>query len=413
MRGTQSSSEDGGRNALAVLLTWLCCWLLCAPPAPAQSQSSTDKEEDFEKIDPYTRGAEGALAKLGYVQFGPFVFFDKVRTESVEEALGGVRVLWVETAHFKIGSCLRTYKQDGDPTEDKKLEAECRRFRSRLPTARTPSNKLDPWLRLHLFAQRLEDQYADFQRRFGVAPAAVDAADTTARAGTRAKIAVLLTDRQSAVARFYKTFFALDTDQWRRWRSNEHSATFAISVESLKQFTYERDADLHATVASEMAQTFIESFREGALRPPQWLQAGLGHFYARGVDERSAIMAGATRDKDDLASFNWEPRVYGLAYNKVATPWKDMALYREWSELKSQGHLVAWSRVSWLLERKDTDLRALLLALTGAAAEAPGAEIARVETERHAAAFKSASGKTVDELDAEWRRYVLRNYDKN
>lgn len=407
-----SSSKDGGRNTFAVL--WLALvWFALASPASAQSQSSTDKEEEFEKVDPYTRGNDAALAKLDYAQFGPFLFFDKVTTEKVEEALGGVRVLWVETPHFKIGSCLRTYKQDGDPTEDKKLEDECRRFRSRLPSARTPSNKLDPWLRLHLFAQRLEDQYADFQRRFGIAPAMVPATDTTARAGTHAKIAVLLTDRQSAVARFYKTFFALDTDQWRRWRTNEHTAIFAISVESLKTFTYERDADLHATVASEMAQTFLESFREGALPPPLWLGAGLGHFYARGVDERSAMMAGATRDKDDLTSYNWEPRVYGLAYNKVAKPWKDMALCSDWGELKAQGHLVAWSRVSWLLARKDTDLRALALALTSGAPDVPDAERARVEADRHAAAFKSVFGKTLDELDAEWRRYVLKTYDKN
>src|SRR5262245_36088325 len=123
--GTRAPSARAGSLAMKLLTSlFALAFLAVAPFVAAQSPSSQDKEEDVERVDPYTRGNEAALAKLGYVQFGPFVFFDEVRTESVEEALGGVHVLWVETAHFKIGVCLRTYRQDGDPAEDKKLEEE-------------------------------------------------------------------------------------------------------------------------------------------------------------------------------------------------------------------------------------------------------------------------------------------------
>src|SRR5262245_14144841 len=172
-------ARDGVRIKLAV--PWLALLAAFAPRAGAwQSTASTEREEAFERVDPYTRGEEAALAKLGYVQYGPFVLYDQVRTEQVEEALGQVAFLWLETAHFKIGSNLRTYKQVGDVREDDKLEAELKRLKKRLPYfAQLPRNKLDPWVRLHLFAQRLEEQYAEFQQRFGLSdgPAAARGKD--------------------------------------------------------------------------------------------------------------------------------------------------------------------------------------------------------------------------------------------
>jgi hypothetical protein len=295
---------DGGRLALAVLFT--CLGPL--PAATAQSQSSQDKEEAFDKVDPYTKGESAALEKLGYVQFGPLVFFDKVRTESIEEALGGVPILWVETAHFRIGSNLRTYKPNGDAKEDRTLEEELKRLKSRLPsTVRLPKNKLDPWLRLHLAAQRLEEQYQDFEQRFGFTDA--DFATKSAETGTfmgegpylgmEQKFVLLMTEKQSATVRFLKQFLETESPNWQRWHTRAGATILAISAESLKTYNYEREIDLHATVAAEMALNFIEAFRKGGTNVPVWFRAGIAHYYSRAVDERCTVSAvGTSHDRD-------------------------------------------------------------------------------------------------------------------
>src|SRR5438876_763901 len=116
--------KGGGRSSLAALCLLVAALLSCAGSALAQSQKSEDKDEAFEKVDPYTKGESPALDKAGYFSFGPFPFAENIKTADIEEALGGQRILWVETAHFKLGSTLRTYKLKGDPREDKKLDEE-------------------------------------------------------------------------------------------------------------------------------------------------------------------------------------------------------------------------------------------------------------------------------------------------
>lgn len=415
--------QDGGRRWLTVLL-FFGALLACSTRAlHAQSPASLDKDEVIEKVDPYTKGEDAALDKAGYISFGPFLFADKIRTQDVEEALGGIRVLWVETAHFKIGSTLRSYKLGADPREDKKIEDELKRLKTKFARPIAVKNKLDPWLRLHLFALRLEEQYADFCQRFGVRAEDFDPKTKVDGApfmgdgpflGMEMKFTLLLADRQSSVARFLKQFCNVETPSWQRWTLPGQSLFLGISAEILKEFGYERDSDLHATVASEVAMNFVDGFRKASQDAPFWFKAGLAHDYARRVDERCVLAAVGTHhgDRNDDDS-RWEPRVCGLVFNKAATAWKDTFAWSRWEDLKSQGHLIAWSRVSWLLSRKNTDLHALLMALTERSPpELSDAEKSKAYVERQIAAFQSVLGKTPEAADADWRQFVLKNYPK-
>jgi hypothetical protein len=84
----------------------------------------------------------------------------------------------------------------------------------------------------------------------------------------------------------------------------------------------------------------------------------------------------------------------------------------KWEDLHAQGHLLAWSRVEWLLNRKGVDLRALLMGLTDRYDDVSEADRARVAEERQEAAFQAALHMSVDDADAEWRRHVLKSYAK-
>ncbi|MBK7878701.1 MAG: hypothetical protein IPJ77_23840 [Planctomycetes bacterium] len=388
---------------------------------PAQSSASEDKDESFEKVDPYTKGDTAAMEKAGYESFGPFLFAEGIKTQDVEEALGNVQVLWVETQHFKLGSTLRTYKLKGDPKEEKKLEEELKRLKARLPTIKPLKNKLDPWLRLHLYAMRLEEQYQDFCTMFGLTEAdfeAKGAGVSDGQVGGRylgmpSKFTVLVTDKRSGTGRFLKRFLDRESPNWQRWHLKGGSMFLGISSEALKEYNFDSELALWATMSSEISMNFLEGFRGSGLDVPLWFKAGFAHLCARRVDERYTLSAvGTTKSGDDEASARWEPRVYGLVFNKAAKGWKDTLAWKAWEDLKAQGHLIAWSRVEWLLQRKDAKLRELLLGLAGSLREVPEAERAATVLARHEAAFQAALGKSLADAEAEWRQYVLKTYDK-
>lgn len=415
-------TQDGGRTTLAVLLFCLCtAWL--APLAGAQSDKALDKDEEFEEVDPYTKGDDAALEKAGYVSYGPFLFAQKIRTQDVEEAFGGLRVLWVETEHFKIGSTLRTYKLGVDPREDDKIEAELKRLKPKLAKFQPPRNKLDPWLRLHLYAMRAEELYAEFCRRYGLTADDFDAAKRKEGdpnmgpgpfLGMEMKYTLLICDKQSSVGRFLRQFCNTDVKLWQRWTLPGESMFLGISAEALKEFHYERDSDLHATVASELTMNLFDGFRKAHRDIPFWFRAGTAHDAARRVDERCVLAAvGTQHGARDEEQQRWEPRVYGLAFNKAAVPWADMLAWTKWEDLKAQSHLIAWSRVSWLQQRKNTDLRALLLALSEKLPRGlEGAERETAHVEKQNAAFQNVLGKPLAELETEWKQWVLKTYPK-
>lgn len=387
----------------------------------AFAQVVNDGPEVFEKVDPYTKGQPAALAKLGYVQLMPAKFYDEVATLDVEGALEGAPVLWVETAHFKVGSNLVTYKTTDDAIENALLDRELKRLKPRLANAKATRVKLDPWLRLHLYAQRLEEQYADFQRRFGLHDDDADRAKKLGGAylgegpylGMEQKFCVLLLEKQIAVRRFSKKFFASDSDAWQRFITRGGAGILVISSELLGSYGYKRDSDLAATVAGEMAMQLVSTFRKGGTNSPVWFRAGLAHIYAREMDPRCTLQAvGVALAKDDPTPSGWEPRVYALVADKSVAPWNEAVRWKPFDALTPPQHLASWSRVSWLLARKDTDLHAFLLGVTEDRVPLTEAERKPIDETQQIAALKAACGEDLETLDAEWKQYVLRQYAK-
>jgi len=66
-----------------------------------------------------------------------------------------------ETEHFRIGCSLRKVALPQDQDKRHYLYGRTQRLKKRLPKIDDHPKNLDPWLRLHLFAQRAEEQYAD------------------------------------------------------------------------------------------------------------------------------------------------------------------------------------------------------------------------------------------------------------
>ena len=397
---------------------------LVLPPESARGQGSSTKPEVLEPLDPYTRGEAKALERAGYVTLAPVEWAEGIRTAQVKETLGGIEILWIETPHFRLGSTLETYKSPSDAKEDDRLEAEFARLKRKLARFKEPHNKIDPWMRAHLYAQRLEDVYADFEKSFGLSPGDFPDADGRKPSegpklgagpyfGMERKFTVLLLEKTSSLARFSRRYADREERAWDRYPLPGGSMFLGVSAEGLKSFGFTLDSAMHAIVASEVTHNFVNGFRNSWSASPLWLECGLAHVAARKVDERFVPSAMAAPSQDAPESWKWEPRVRGLVENDVEKPWLDMLGWKSWEEIKTQGHLVAWSRVSWLLEKDPAVLKSFLVAETEALPEVEGDALRQAAIEREKKACQAAFGKSPEALDAEWRKYVQRRYPKN
>lgn len=413
---------DGVRATRAVLVASFTLGVCAAAPASAR-QDQDGRAEDIPLVDPYTRGAPEVLDRAGYVSLGPFPWMAGVRTEDVEKTLGERRVLWIETAHFKLGSTLATYRTAADKREDKKLRAELERLAKKLDHLEPEKNRLDPWLRLHLFAQRLEDQYAEFLKRFGFddqdflparepAPSGSPSMGSGPYLGMDMKPTVLLTEKTSTLGRFLRYYS--NQAEACTWRGRLEGGTMFLgqSAECVRQYGYELDAALQCAVAANLAFNLVDGFRKNHNSSPVWFKCGLASWFSRRIDERWTIYARGTTFTFDDDSWKWAPRVRGLVAHDLAIPWSRMLEWTSWEEIDAPGHMVLWSRVDWLLSRKDADLRAFLMGMTESLVYVPALARARVSRERQEDSLRAGFGGTPAELDTQWKEFVLKNTPK-
>lgn len=386
-------------------------------PAPALDTSI----EDFQEVDPYTGGKREALDRLGYVSLGPFMWADGHSSADLADTLGGVSVIFIETEHFRIASSLRAYERGADSAEKKLLKAEVARLGKRLGKLR-PSKELDPWLRAHLYAQRLEELYADFLDRFGFEDG--DFGDQKSQArnavemgsgpylGQEQKFTVLLCEQSSGLGRYTARYMNSKSDVYFRWRF-EDSIFFGAAFEALRDVERRLDLNMFLALTGGVVMNLVEGFRQSGHDAPMWFKYGLAHYYSNRLDPRWPNWgAGGSTNPEVDKLWEWEPRVRGLVTNKGAASWQTMMGWRTAEDVKPRDHMLAWSRVRWLIEEKPEGLRELLLGLTEPVSGSTPEELAESGMQQQELAFVKAYGATPEELEGEWTRHVRRRYSR-
>jgi hypothetical protein len=403
----------GGRSWPAAVLLAAC---VVAAAGPAAAQKEGKPPELPPPVDPYTGGEREALDRAGYVSFGPFQFGDGHSSAKVEEVLG-FPLVWVETAHFKLGSSLEKYPlKDAEPDEREKLRDELARLREKLPAVKTKPRELDSWLRLHLFAMRLEELYADFAGRFAAGvefPAAGAEPGNLGRGpylGQPDKFSVLLFERESTYGRFSAHFLG----QTLRVpiRHNFHttgSLFYGMCVDPLEG-GYASDTAVHCSVVAGVVHNLVDGFRYYGHDPPLWWREGLGHFYSRRIHGRWNVFTGKDDGRiEDEDAWEWEPRVHGRVKFGVFPAWAEMLAWSDPAVLTRADHMIAWSRIEYLLGREGTGAAAFMMAVKEP--RTPGTRPApETVLERQRQALAAAWGATPEELEQAWVKHVLERY---
>jgi hypothetical protein len=396
-------------------------WLALSGLAAAQGEI-----KPFPKVDPYTKDDPTAKEKAGYASFGPFRFGDDHTTSQIETTLGGIPLIWVETEHFKLGSGLPEYTVGDDAAEKEKLKKELERLAKRLPDVKTKVKKLDPWLRLHLYAQRLEDLYASFLVQFGLKEedfptAPPDATKKQVGAymgegrylGMPAKYTVLLFDKKSSVGRYASVYLGKQLGAPTRWIFSTIGSFLFLSAAEFLEGEYQNDTALHCDVVSGVVQNLASGFRGYRVVLPFAVSEGIAHWFAREIDPRYHIFTGLdltkVRMKDES---NWAPSVRARVEHKVFTSTAEMLGWKDADALEWADHLILWSRMDYLMARDDGAAGTMLRLLKESPKTKSGQLSPEQMIERAREAYASLAGGDLAKLDADWSEWVLRTYPK-
>lgn len=373
--------------------------------------------------DPYTKGEPARLAKAGYVNLGPFEFGTDQTTGIIENLLGTEPLMWVETKHFRLGCALPPLVMKGrEPWRkdwQKRIKVELAELRKVLPGIKKKPKVLDPWLRTHLYAQRLEKLYRDVldvlaveESWFGHGGSAAVAENYRGEGpflGMKNKFTVLILRTKSSHARYTRAFLGYEMPEPIRFHDIQFGSMYwGCSTESANGL-FHIDPALHAGLTFNIAHNLYTAFRGFTHDLPAWVTTGLGHWHARQVSPRFPTYDRKHAEDEDPRSpfWDWEMRVHGLVKNDVFEAGSAFVDRSDAGQFGVEQHIQSWAFVDYLLKNKKPQFATFINRLKD-----PFHERRKLPTPvelrvRQRDAVKEAFACKVDGLDTAWRSAVL------
>jgi hypothetical protein len=397
---------------------------LGALPVAAQHDDKLPKW----RIDPYTKNDPAAMKKAGYVSFGPFPFgsiADKpVSSATIDASLEYIQILWVETKHFRIGMNLPKWAVPMDMETRTKIRKELEELQKVLPSVNPKARELDPWLRLHMNAQRLEKLYAETSTLFGVKdedfPADPSKVVITPGArymgygpylGMKDKFLVLVLEKTGPYEQYMKNYLGRPTKHPQRWHFKEVSQILIAFPTEDEQFPRKHDTALHCSLAFNVSQNLLDGFRYYAYDLPVWIREGFGHWNERRVDGKWPSYDQNEGSIADMRTIErWEPYCRQLiAVGGKFAPFTEVVGWRDFGDITFNDHITVWSRMDWLLSQGPEKWQKFLFGVKGrvdANWQADQNDLVGATRE----ALQAAYGVSIIDFDRKWAEWVKAHY---
>ncbi len=402
------------RPWVALLFVLLACPLTGA-------QADGDEEEPWRE-DPFTRNEPAALAAAGYERFHPIEFGDRHGSRDVEEVLGDVEMVWIETEHFRIGSTLTSYKVRNE--EKKRIAEELKALAEHLPRVKKNARTLEPWLRAHLYAQRAEQAYAQFQDMLGLQDQDFPTERNTVGErgylgegpylGQPGKFLLLLFEKRSECGRYAKRYTDLDNDTGIRHTFERQGSLLLGLVAERKhgkdEQAFKSETELACELAFNLTHNLANGFTYYTFSMPVWITEGLAHYNGRQVFEEENNFTFVQELGQDLTvEWDWEPKVHGRVRHDFYPPAEELLSRFDWGTLKFNDQVMLWSRVDYLMslgpEKFGQLIRRLKQRETGSIVPTPEQLLAT-----QAAAIQEIYGFDLAGFDEAWARWVTKTY---
>lgn len=350
-----------------------CCLALLATASTASTQAKKKyKKSERWKLDPYTKNEPKLMEKLGYVSYGPFDFGQRgdkpVTTTDVEEHLSYEQILWVETAHLKIGLMLDPWPVPQELKTQKKLRAELTRLKERLggkSKIKVKPRKLDRWIRLHLIAQRLEDHYAEMQDWLGVKDADFpkDKSELIPGQtkvymgqgpflGQTGKYLIFVSEAAGTMNDYLKNFTGRDTQHGQRWNFKvPGSLIYGVATE-MQEKRLEHDTALHSNLVFNLTHNLLDGYRFYAYETPVWIKVGIAHWFERRISPRwNTFDANEGSPDASRNAWKWEPETRKLLISGKYSAFSEVYKWRDYGQIKFNDHVMVWARWDYLMSQ--------------------------------------------------------------
>lgn len=427
------------RRPFSLLLLLLALTLLGQPATAQRNKKQVDTV--FEKHPE-------VMEELG-LSYGPFRFAHSNTEQVADELLISRDVLWLQTPHFRIGSTLKKWKIP--VPERKAYRAELAEMQQTYPEIDPKVSTLDPWLRLHLYAWRMEKMYAEFLDHMGwtvedfaklppeeiLAKAMEDEFTDTInqfeldRGGQKRspgfpqwvgmgqylgephRFEIFMCEDESVWADFKLRYFGMKTTHPQRWnikvdttdagltQSRSRCMLFGISA---KQAKVRHEQHMHNALRHNLAINFLDGYMLYLFDLPAWLREGYAHYMRRlnhkGYSFYDAGEGAAAIDKD---LEEWAPAVRKLVKKDDAAGFATLARLNDYVDLDFESHLVVWSKIDFLIT---TDKEKFGKFVTMLKVQESGAGMADAQRK----AFKEVYGWTMRQADEKWKTWVLETY---
>ena len=383
-----------------------------AAPARQAAPAGQDGEPRCEHCleDPARMEAAGVLSHGGF-EFGTGT------TDDVEYLLAMVDLVWVETEHFELGFGLGPYKVK--QAERDKIRAELTRLQVAFPDLNPKAKTLDPWLRAHLYAQRLEDVYDHFQRLMQVSDGDFPARFGPYKLGTRfmgmgpflgqgSKYEVLILPSQASATMYLEDQFGLLIKRTQRWNLIERE-TLSVTAH-LDQGSLRNDQSLHGHVAFNVTINLIDGYKHYSYDIPVWFREGLGHYLERSISpDFNTFDSSEGAVADTTSKSDWGKEVLALIRKEEAPRMAELMSLRTYAELELRHHYATWSLIDWLV-RTDPDRLACLAGYLKGQLDEGGRPDGSDMPGTHRKAVSECLGMSYAELDRAWREWARANY---
>ena len=388
--------------------------------APASAQKLRDKEQPYNAgvQCPYCMGEPELMGKVGVHSHGGFEFSKGNTADADKRMVAMTKLLWIETDHFKIGSALPSIKVD--VKDKKKIRAECERLREFLSDVPEKPRVLDPWLRLHLTAMRLEDHYEAYSEFLGVTDADFPAEpatpwNTTGEfmgtgpfLGMNRKYEVMLLPSEGSSTKWLRSEFGLTTKQPQRWHITDLSVIQFTT--HLQEGDLKKDLALHSTLVFNTTIMLTNGYKYFAYDLPVWLTEGLAHRWERGTSAQyNTFNSGEGSIADTTTKDDWQPATRKMVQSEDAPSLAALMAMRGPAELTLDRHYASWSMIDYLHTVHPHFLPKLLRRICGITND-QGMTDGRPLPDYHRASFKEDLGMSYPEFDRKWRAWVLETY---
>jgi hypothetical protein len=364
---------------------------------------------------PWCHGDRMMMREAGIVSHGGFEFAaPPTTTAMVDQSLGGKDIYWIESAHFELGMVVGPHKVG--PDESKKVRAELAELAEVLPEVDPKTRVLEPFMRTHLYAFRMEKMWKRFLELMRVEESDFPPSGAVwiqgtpywgegPYAGMKSKFELLLLPTASDQVGFLMQQFGLSIQRTQRWHDLARGSLIVVTNVSENEL-YE-DEKIHGHLVFNMSINLLDGFKHYSYDTPCWLREGLGHFMEREINPRfntydaSEGSLGVKVNKED-----WDSEVKSLIAAGKAPRVSEMTALKTYAEFEMRHHYACWSMTRFMVATNPEGYGCLNKTLHGRK-RADGMPESEDQLDAQRAAFPECFGMTYAQFDEAWRAWAI------